>query len=227
MIWDLFKKLDSSSDDDGASGERWLIVGLGNPGQEYAETRHNVGFMVIEKLARDNHMSAKQENKFKALVATGRLGGTPVTLAQPLTYMNLSGESVIKLAKFYDVPPERILVVYDDAALPFGKLRVRGSGSAGGQNGIKSIIKHLGNCQDFPRIRVGIGAPEGQRQLRDHVLSKFNKDEQVILDDVLKTSCDAVEALLKQPVDQVMSKFNGLNLAPQKTEARLEEKTLD
>ena len=197
--------------DDPGISDRWLIVGLGNPGKEYEQTRHNVGFMAVEKLAKDYGISGKGETKFNAIVGVGRIGSQPVVLAQPLTYMNLSGEATSKLLAFYKIPAEHMLVIYDDAALPFGKLRVRGSGSSGGQNGMKSIIKHLGGSEQFPRLRIGIG--EGTHApLRDHVLSKFSKDEQPHLENVLYAAGKAVETILHEGVEPAMTRYNGLNL---------------
>lgn len=211
MIWDLFKKLasDRPAEETAARG-RWLVAGLGNPGDQYAETRHNAGFMVVEHLAKRHHITAKNEGKFNAMVGTGRMAGVPVVLTQPLTFMNLSGEAVAPLLKYYDIPPERLLVIYDDAALPFGKIRIRSSGSAGGQNGMRSIIKHLGGNEQFPRLRVGIGAPEGQRPLKSHVLSKFVPEERPQLAVVLDASADAVEMALREGVEAAMNRFNGM-----------------
>ncbi|MBX2860474.1 MAG: aminoacyl-tRNA hydrolase [Vampirovibrio sp.] len=205
-----------------ASGP-WLIVGLGNPGSEYAETRHNVGFHLIQRLSERWQIDGKQENKFKAMVGKGQYldtstypaGRLPVILAQPLTYMNLSGEAVGKLMHFYKVSPERLLVIYDDAALPLGKLRLRGQGSAGGQNGMKSIIQHLRGNQEFARLRIGIGHPGDRRAMVGHVLSKFSKDEQPILDKALDNAVGAVEALVSTDLETAMTRYNGTDTAPE------------
>ncbi len=191
--------------------DRWLIAGLGNPGKEYEKTRHNIGFMVIEHLSRQTGISGKNEGKFNAMVGTGHLAGQPIILVQPLTYMNKSGEAIGKLMKFYKVAPERLLVIYDDVALPFGKLRVRPSGSAGGHNGMKSIIQHLGGNDCFPRLRIGIG--EGVAPLHHHVLSKFTPDEQNRLEELLSLSAQAVETLIQEGVEAAMNRYNGLDLS--------------
>jgi PTH1 family peptidyl-tRNA hydrolase len=195
------------------SSERWLIVGLGNPGPQYEMTRHNVGFLAIHRLAEAFDISAKGESKFNAIVGSGTISETPVILAQPLTYMNLSGEAVSKITRYYNIPPEHILVIYDDAALPFGKLRIRPSGSAGGQNGMKSIIQHLSGNEQFPRLRIGIGQPKGQQGLSSHVLSKFNAEEQKVLPKVLDIVVDAAKAIVTLgDIPQAMSQFNGVRV---------------
>lgn len=199
------------------SSDRWLIVGLGNPGPQYEQTRHNVGFMVIHHLARQFSILAKPEPKFKALVGSGRIENpsdtqqsVPVILAQPLTYMNLSGEAVSKLTQYYDIPLSRLLVAYDDAALPFGKIRLRSGGSAGGQNGMKSIIQSLGGQDAFPRLRIGIGAPT--IDMTHHVLSRFKPQEQTLLEKVLDTSVEAIKAVLFSGLPHAMSQFNGISI---------------
>ena len=150
----------------------WLVVGLGNPGPKYEWTRHNVGFLVIDQLA-DREKLPVQRLKHKALTNTALIGGKPVLLMKPTTYMNLSGEAVGEAARFYKIPPDRVLVISDDVSLPQGKLRVRRSGSAGGHNGLKNIISHLGTDQ-FPRIKVGVGGkPHPDSDMADWVLSKF------------------------------------------------------
>ena len=150
----------------------WLVVGLGNPGPKYEWTRHNVGFLVIDQLA-DRENLPVQRLKHKALTNTALIGGKPVLLMKPTTYMNLSGEAVGEAARFYKIPPDRVLVVSGDVSLPQGKLRVRRSGSAGGHNGLKNIIAHLGTDQ-FPRIKVGVGGkPHPDSDMADWVLSKF------------------------------------------------------
>lgn len=191
---------------------RWLIVGLGNPGKQYEETRHNVGFMAIHRLALRAGIQGKSESRFKAIVGTGRLGRVSVVLVEPLTFMNLSGEAVGKLVQYYQVEPDHILVLYDEAALPFGRIRVRPGGSAGGHNGIKSIIQCLGGEQQFPRIRVGIGAPAGQKALHAHVLSKFTPEERAELDKILEVTCRSVETVLGEGIEPAMSHFNGLEI---------------
>lgn len=196
------------------SDSRWLIAGLGNPGSEYEKTRHNVGFMAIQHLAETIGITGKREGKFNAIVANGQLADRPVILAQPLTYMNLSGEAIGKILQYYKIPPEQMLIIYDDAALPFGKLRVRPGGSSGGQKGMKSIIQTLGGNEKFPRLRIGIGAPEGQRPLHSHVLSAFNAEEQKYLANILDESARAVRLVLEEGVETAMCRFNGMEIVP-------------
>ncbi len=193
---------------------RWLIVGLGNPGKAYENTRHNAGFMAVELLSKRWNLAGKPQTKFNAMVGTGSVllpdsTTVSIVLAQPTTYMNLSGEAVSKLCHYYQIEPKRILVIYDDVALPLGKLRIRSNGSAGGQNGMKSIIQHLGGCQDFPRLRIGIGLPEGQKGLTHHVLERFTPDERKQFDTVLDTVAEAVEVILAEGVENGMNQYNG------------------
>jgi PTH1 family peptidyl-tRNA hydrolase len=193
--------------------DRWLIAGLGNPGKQYEETRHNVGFQLVMRLAETAGLQGKKETKFNAIVAAGRWKGIPMILCQPLTFMNLSGEAVSKIMQYYQIPPERLIVVYDDAALPFGKLRVRPSGTDGGQKGMRSIISCLGGNKDFPRLRIGIGSPAFSMQ--DHVLSKFSPDEQQHLPQILNTAMDALEVICKEGVETARNQFNGMMLVPE------------
>ncbi len=193
---------------------RWLIVGLGNPGKQYERTRHNAGFMVLEAFSRKWQILGKSQAKFSAVVGTGNVsipgaGSISVVLAQPTTYMNLSGEAVSKLSHYYQIEPKQLLVAYDDIALPLGKIRVRSGGSAGGQNGMKSIIQHLGGCKEFPRLRLGIGAPEGQKALTNHVLERFTSEEQKVFDSALNRAVDSIEMLLAQGVEATMNHYNG------------------
>ncbi|MBY0404068.1 MAG: aminoacyl-tRNA hydrolase [Cyanobacteria bacterium] len=193
---------------------KWVIAGLGNPGAQYEKTRHNVGFMAIHALASSQGLVPKSEKQFNALVANGtfRFEGEshPVVLVQPLTYMNLSGESLSKILHYYKVEPENLLVIYDDTALPFGKIRIRAEGSAGGHNGMKSIIQMLGGNQVFPRLRIGIGPPA--HSLHDHVLSKFTAEEEKGLIDILKVSEQAVAQILSKGALVCMTHFNGLEI---------------
>lgn len=199
--------------------EKWLVAGLGNPGSQYEQTRHNVGFMALHTIGRLAGIDGKKEGRFNALVGTGRWAGTPVVLAQPLTYMNLSGQSLGALMQFYKIPPERLLVIYDDIALPLGKIRLRPGGSAGGHNGMKSIIQTLGGNDQFPRLRVGIGAPAGAMTLHDHVLSKFTSEEAQGLEQVLRVTAEAAETVLIQGVETAMNRYNGLEILPPAAEA--------
>lgn len=186
----------------------WLVVGLGNPGPKYEWTRHNMGFLVIDELAERESIPV-QRLKFKALTNTAVIGGKSVLLMKPTTYMNLSGEAVGQAARFYKVPPERVLVISDDVALPQGKLRVRRSGSAGGHNGLKNIIAHLGSDQ-FPRVKVGVGGkPHPDSDMADWVLSPFTGQDRKAMEEAITRAADAVTLLLDKGVDQAMARFNG------------------
>ncbi|GAB4816082.1 hypothetical protein N2152v2_003128 [Parachlorella kessleri] len=182
----------------------WLVVGLGNPGPRYEHTRHNVGFMVIDALARMESITVDrlQEN---AAVGRGRCCGKKVLLAKPMTFMNNSGESVGRLARFYRVPAERILVVYDDLDLPSAKVRLRAKGGHGGHNGMKSISAHLQGSKDFPRIRVGIGRPEGQMPIPTYVLQDFSKVEREEIDVAIQEGVDLVKAVLTLGMEKAVS----------------------
>ena len=184
-----------------------LIIGLGNPGKPYEHTRHNIGFDVIDELA--NRWNAPlNQSKFNGMYATVHRPEGKVILLKPLTYMNLSGESVRPLMDYFDIDVEDIIVIYDDLDLETGKLRLRAKGSAGGHNGIKSLIQHLGT-QEFNRIRVGVNRPPAGMKVADYVLSKFSKDDQPIVKDPIEKSCEAVEMSLTKPFLEVMNHFNG------------------
>ena len=186
----------------------WLVVGLGNPGSKYEWTRHNMGFLVVDELAERLSIPV-QRLKFKALTNTATLGGKSVLLMKPTTYMNLSGEAVGQAARFYKIPPERVLVISDDVALPQGKLRVRRSGSAGGHNGLKNIISHLGTDQ-FPRIKVGVGQkPSPDSDMVNWVLGTFTGQDRKVMEEAIDRAADAVTVLLQHGVDQAMSSYNG------------------
>ena len=186
----------------------WLVVGLGNPGPKYEWTRHNMGFLVIDELAEREKIPV-QKLKYRALTNTAVIGGRSVLLMKPTTYMNLSGESVGAAARFYKIPPERVLVISDDVALPQGKLRIRRSGSAGGHNGLKNIISHLGSDQ-FPRIKVGVGGkPHPDHDMADWVLGKFTGQDRKVMEEAIARAADAVTLFLEQGPDQAMAKFNG------------------
>ncbi|MEE1228421.1 MAG: aminoacyl-tRNA hydrolase [Lachnospiraceae bacterium] len=184
-----------------------IIAGLGNPTDQYKGTRHNVGFMAIDRIAEENHIAINQ-HKFKAMVGLGFIGGERVLLVKPLTYMNLSGESIRPAVDFYKVDMEDILVIYDDISLDPGMVRIRKKGSAGGHNGMKSIIKHLGG-DTFPRIRVGIG---GERHpgmdLADYVLGHFSKEEQELLDTALDNVTKAAELIVQGDIAEAMNKYS-------------------
>jgi PTH1 family peptidyl-tRNA hydrolase len=183
-----------------------LIVGLGNPGREYAAHRHNVGFQVVDALAHA-HKLAFSGRKGLARIARGEIGGQPVILAKPQTFMNLSGKSVGRLSRTLDVPPERILVIYDDLDLPLGRLRLRAEGSSGGHKGIRSIIDVLGT-QAFPRLRVGIDRPPGRMDPVDYVLQPFDRDQKPFLADAVARAAAAVECWLNEGIVAAMDRFN-------------------
>jgi PTH1 family peptidyl-tRNA hydrolase len=193
-----------------------LIVGLGNPGQEYEQTRHNIGFMAIDHLANSWNISLGKEKRFYGIFGEGRLSsavGGKVRLLKPTTYMNLSGQSVQSCADWFKCEPHQVLVIYDDMDLPLGKLRLRPSGSAGGHNGMKSIISRLGT-QEFPRLRLGIGRAAHNRGNDDskavinHVLGGFSKSEQQVLPDILRLTEKAIDSILTQGIAKTMSLYN-------------------
>ncbi|CUB31388.1 Peptidyl-tRNA hydrolase [Bacillus subtilis] len=183
-----------------------VIAGLGNPGKNYENTRHNVGFMVIDQLAKEWNIELNQ-NKFNGLYGTGFVSGKKVLLVKPLTYMNLSGECLRPLMDYYDVDNEELTVIYDDLDLPTGKIRLRTKGSAGGHNGIKSLIQHLGTSE-FDRIRIGIGRPVNGMKVVDYVLGSFTKEEAPDIDGAIDKSVKACEASLSKPFLEVMNEFN-------------------
>ncbi len=191
-----------------AGGVSWLLVCLGNPGDKYENTRHNVGFMVADEMA-ERQSKPIQRLKFKALTNVLDISGERVLVMKPITYMNLSGEAVRQAADFYKIPPERVLVVSDDTALPVGRLRIRVKGSAGGHNGLKNIIQHLGTDQ-FPRLRVGVGEkPYPDYDMADWVLGKFSGEDKKKIDASVKRAADAVACILSEGIDRGMGKFNG------------------
>ncbi|HLK57269.1 MAG TPA: aminoacyl-tRNA hydrolase [Chthonomonadaceae bacterium] len=182
-----------------------LIVGLGNPGPEYAGTRHNVGFEVIDLLAK-RHRILTAKRDFKSVLGDGQIGGERVLLVRPMTYMNLSGEALAAIAQYYHVGCEDILVILDDVALPPGKIRLRFKGSAGGHNGMANIIKLL-HTQEIPRIRIGVGAPP-PGNLIGHVLARFRKEELPLMREAYERAADAVECALSAGFDIAMNRFN-------------------
>ena len=185
----------------------YLIAGLGNPGREYENTRHNAGFASIDRLAEKNHISIDMK-KFQALCGTGYIGGQKVLLLKPQTYMNLSGESLRAACDFFKIDPEQeLIVIYDDISLAPGQLRIRAKGSAGGHNGIKSIISHLGT-QVFLRGKVGVGEKPQGWDLADYVLGHFSKEEQQVMQESFDRAADAAAALLSEEVQQVMNEYN-------------------
>ena len=189
------------------SGVEWLLVGLGNPGDKYDNTRHNVGFAAIDQLAEELRVPV-QKLKYRALTQTVELGGAKVLLMKPITYMNLSGEAVGQAARFYKIPPERVLVFSDDVSLPVGKLRIRRSGSAGGHNGLKSIIQHLGT-EAFPRIKIGVGGkPHPDYDMADWVLGKFPPEDSKLIDQMVQKAAQAAAYYIKEGPEKAMSLFN-------------------
>ena len=191
------------------NSESWLIVGLGNPGKQYEHTRHNCGFRAIDILG--EKLGCKiDKSKFQGLYGQAQYNGIKLFLLKPLTYMNLSGKSLLQLSAYFSIPPQRIIVIYDDISLPLGKLRIRADGSAGGHNGIKSIISELGS-QDFPRVKIGVGAKAHPDQdLADWVLSSFTKDEDKILQTALERSADAALTIIQKGTPAAANAFNGL-----------------
>jgi PTH1 family peptidyl-tRNA hydrolase len=184
-----------------------LIVGLGNPGAEYRETRHNVGFKVIDALADRWRLGDQWREKFDALHLKTAVGDDAVIIAKPLTFMNLSGQAVTGLAGFYKIEPADIFIVTDDVALPLGRLRARREGGAGGHNGLKSIIQSLAT-QAFPRMRVGVGRGDSRRDLADHVLGRFDADERDTVSAAVLRAADATEVFLSDGIERVMNVFN-------------------
>jgi len=184
-----------------------LIVGLGNPGKEYARHRHNVGFQVVDALARAHSLRFSRQKGAKAHVAEGQIGGQHVILAKPQTFMNASGQAVSRLARAHRVPPERVLVVYDELDLPLGRLRMRPEGGSGGHKGMRSIIDVLGT-QAFPRLRVGIDRPPGRMDPADYVLQPFDREQQPFAAEALTLAVEAVECWLAEGIVAAMDRFN-------------------
>jgi len=185
--------------------QRFLIVGLGNPGRRYRHNRHNIGFMVVDRLADELgiHLNRVQ---LKAITGDGRYGQHTLILAKPQTFMNLSGDAIGPLVRYYRIPVENVLVIYDDLDLPLGSLRLRGKGGAGGHKGMKSIIQHLGEA--FPRLRLGINRPPGQLSSAAFVLQDFGKNEASIVVDVIEEAVRAVASFVQSGVDLAMSRHN-------------------
>jgi len=191
-----------------SAGSSWLIVGLGNPGREYEKTRHNCGFRALDLLA--ENLGCKVDRlKFQGLYGQVNYNGQKVFLLKPQTYMNLSGRSVLQLSAYFNIPPQNIIVMFDDISLEPGRLRIRPDGSAGGHNGIKSIIQEVGS-QSFPRVKIGVGAkPNPNYDLADWVLSTFSAQEEKALAVSLKNAADAVLAIIDKGVPEAANKFNG------------------
>lgn len=192
----------------GKASDSWLIVGLGNPGKDYAHTRHNAGFRCLDILA-ENLGCKVDKLKFQGLYGQALYNGRKIFLLKPQTYMNLSGRSVLQLSAYFNIPPARIIVLFDDISLEPGRLRIRPDGSAGGHNGIKSIIQELGS-QAFPRVKLGVGGKAHPNQdLADHVLSGFSASEEKALAVSLKNGADAALCIIEKGVPEAANKFNG------------------
>ena len=188
------------------SNDAWLIVGLGNPGQKYEHTRHNMGFLTVDLLAEKLGVKLNKV-KFKAAYNIVKFAGCKCLVMKPQTYMNLSGEAVREAAQFYKIPAERVLVIYDDVSLPVGKLRVRPSGSAGGHNGIKNIIAHLGT-QSFPRVKIGVAAPGEEGDMVDWVIGVPSQAERKILAESFEQAIEAAECIISDGCQKAMNRFN-------------------
>lgn len=192
----------------GAKRESWLIVGLGNPGKDYDRTRHNCGFRAIDLLAKQLNCKIDKA-KFQGLYGLSTIDGRKIYLLKPQTYMNLSGRSVLQLSAYFNIPPQQIIVLFDDISLEVGRLRVRPDGSAGGHNGIKSIISELGS-NSFPRVKIGVGAkPHPEQDLADWVLSTFSAAEEKLLQPALENAADAALMIIKKGTAETANRYNG------------------
>ena len=185
----------------------YIIAGLGNPGKEYAGSRHNVGFMTLDELA-DRYNIDVREKAHKALIGKGMIEGNKVILVKPQTYMNLSGESIRSVMDYYKTEPSEFIVIYDDISLEPGQIRIRKKGSAGGHNGIKNIIAHLGT-QEFPRIKVGVGAKPPRMDLADYVLGRFSAEDRRVMEEAFKTAAKAAQVMITDGAEAAMNQFNG------------------
>lgn len=202
-IFDIFREIESGVR--AKSSVEWLVVGLGNPGAEYNGTRHNVGFAFLDAFAK-KHGADVMRSKFQAFVGEATVSGKRILLVKPQTYMNLSGKSVAEAAKFYKIPAERVLVVHDDVSLDVGRIRIRRQGSAGGHNGLKSIIADLPG-QNFPRIKIGVGKNE-YPDLADWVLGKFPHTQQAALDEAIKKAISATEIIIGGDIETAMCNYS-------------------
>ena len=192
----------------GKTKDPWLIVGLGNPGKDYERTRHNCGFRAVDLLS-EKLGCRIDKGKFQGLYGQTAYKGTKLFLIKPQTYMNLSGRSVLQLSAYFNIPPQRIIVLFDDISLPPGRLRIRADGSAGGHNGIKSIISELGS-QEFPRVKIGVGAkPHPEQDLADWVLSSFSASEEKDLLSALERAADAALSIIDCGIPETANRFNG------------------
>lgn len=206
-IFDLFKKIEKKED---TTPITHIIVGLGNPGEEYAYTRHNAGFLAIDNLCL-KHGGSCQRAKHKALVGEWKCAGVRALLMKPQTFMNLSGQAIADAAGFYKIPPENIIVISDDISLDVGRMRIRKNGSAGGHNGLKSIIECL-KSDNFPRIKIGVGQkPSPEYPLVDWVLGRFPKESSEALSKILEATSGALELMLKGDIEKAMCDYNGVD----------------
>ena len=193
----------------GKASEKWLIVGLGNPGSQYTKTRHNCGFRAVDILA-DKLGCKIDKGKFQGLYGQVMYKGRKLFLLKPQTFMNLSGRSVLQLSAYFSIPPQRIIIMFDDISLPPGRLRIRSDGSAGGHNGIKSIINEVGS-QDFPRVKIGVGAkPHAEMDLADWVLSAFSASEEKALRPALDAAAEAALSIIEKGVPETANRYNGM-----------------
>lgn len=209
-IFDIFDKLDKEKNTKQKPSMpiEWIVVGLGNPGSKYQNTRHNAGFITLDNYCKKTGLSIKKM-KFKSLVGEASLGNKRILFIKPQTFMNLSGEAVRDAASFYKIPPERIIVIFDDISLPVGKIRIRAKGSDGGQNGVKNIIYHL-SSNTFPRVKVGIGAkPHPDYNLADWVLSSFTQEDTQLIDTACDRAMKAVEEIILNGTASASNKYNG------------------
>jgi len=207
-IFDLFNKIEKERAGSSPGGKpEFIIAGLGNPGLQYAETRHNTGFMTVDKLAQEKGFDIKKI-QFSADCGNTVLGGKNCLVMKPVTYMNNSGEAIEKARAFYKIPCENVIVIYDDISMEPGKLRIRRKGSAGGHNGIKSIIACMGT-EDFPRIKIGVGAkPHPDYDLADWVLGKYTEEQKKLVDEAMEKACSALELMVGGNIDQAMNKYS-------------------
>ena len=202
----ILNRLRHRAPEETLSGEATLIVGLGNPGREYASNRHNVGFQIADRYAAAHGLTFSKIQS-KAIIASGRVDAVRVILAKPQTFMNDSGRAVGALANFYKVPQLRLLVIFDDLDLPYGSVRLRSEGGAGGHNGMRSIIQHLGSNQ-FPRLRIGIGRPPGRMDPAAFVLQDFDREEQAELGSISDRAVKAIDAFIRGGITTAMNQFN-------------------
>lgn len=207
-LLDLFRKDKNMNDSAAGDGQqRYLIVGLGNPGRQYRENRHNIGFSVVDRLAGRLDLAFSRV-QFRSLITDARYEGRRLLLVKPQTYMNESGQAVASLVRFFKVPLENLLVIYDDVDLPFGVLRLRPEGGSAGQKGVESIIQRLGS-QDFPRLRVGVGRPPGRMLAAAYVLQNFSKDEAEALPEILDRAAQAALLFSTEDLETAMNRYNG------------------